>query len=71
MHELIDDTLELSAIESGKVKVRAEQVELHPIVDEVISSLANKAAEQSVNCLEQCGSGSDWFMLMRAGWNRC
>jgi two-component system, OmpR family, phosphate regulon sensor histidine kinase PhoR len=48
MHELIDDTLELSAIESGKVQVRAEQIELSPIVSEVISALANKASEQSV-----------------------
>ncbi len=48
MHELIDDILELSAIEAGNVPVRAEMVELHPIVDEVISSLASKAAEQSI-----------------------
>jgi two-component system, OmpR family, phosphate regulon sensor histidine kinase PhoR len=48
MHELIDDTLELSAIESGKVQVRAELVELFPIVDEVVSALASKAASQSV-----------------------
>lgn len=48
MHELIDDTLELSAIESGKVQVRAEHIELYPIVNEVILSLATKASEQSV-----------------------
>jgi two-component system phosphate regulon sensor histidine kinase PhoR len=48
MHELIDDILELSAIETGNVTVRTELVELHPIVDDVIASLANKAAEQSV-----------------------
>jgi two-component system phosphate regulon sensor histidine kinase PhoR len=48
MHELIDDTLELSAIESGRVQVRAEQIELYPIVAEVISSLATKASAQSV-----------------------
>jgi len=48
MHELIDDTLELSAIESGNVKVRAEQVELAPIVSDVIASLATKAATQGV-----------------------
>jgi two-component system phosphate regulon sensor histidine kinase PhoR len=48
MHELIDDTLELSAIESGRVQVRAEQIELYPIVNEVIASLASKASEQSL-----------------------
>jgi two-component system phosphate regulon sensor histidine kinase PhoR len=48
MHELIDDILELSAIETGNVKVRIELVELHAIVNDVISSLGNKAATQSI-----------------------
>ena len=48
MHELIDDTLELSAIESGNVQVRAELVELAPIVDDVIGSLAKKASTQGI-----------------------
>ena len=48
MHDLIDDTLELSAIESGNVQVRAEPVELAPIVVDVIASLATKASAQGV-----------------------
>lgn len=48
MQDLIDDTLELSAIESGNVQVRAEQVQLNPIVSDVISSLAAKAAAQGI-----------------------
>jgi two-component system, OmpR family, phosphate regulon sensor histidine kinase PhoR len=48
MHDLIDDTLELSAIESGNVQVRAEQVELAPIVADVVGSLAAKASAQGV-----------------------
>ena len=48
MNELIDDTLELSAIESGNVKVRAELVELAPIVNDVIASLAAKASAQGI-----------------------
>jgi two-component system phosphate regulon sensor histidine kinase PhoR len=48
MQDLIDDTLELSAIESGNVQVRAEKVELYPIVNDVISSLAAKAAAQGI-----------------------
>jgi two-component system phosphate regulon sensor histidine kinase PhoR len=48
MHELIDDILELSAIEAGNVPVKVESVELRPIVSDVISSLANKAAAQSL-----------------------
>lgn len=48
MHDLIDDILELSAIEAGNVQVRAEQVELYPIVNDVISSLATQASNQGV-----------------------
>jgi two-component system phosphate regulon sensor histidine kinase PhoR len=48
MQDLIDDTLELSAIESGNVQVRAEPVELAPIVGDVIASLATKATAQGV-----------------------
>jgi len=48
MHELIDDILELSAIEAGNVAVRAEQVELRAIVNDVIASLTTKASTQGV-----------------------
>ncbi len=43
MHDLIDDILELSAIEAGNVQVRPRRVELNPVVDDVLSSLASKA----------------------------
>lgn len=48
MHDLIDDILELSAIEAGNVPVKAELVELWPIVNDVIASLATKAAAEDV-----------------------
>lgn len=48
MQDLIDDILELSAIEAGNVQVRAELVELSPIVTDVISSLGTKASAQGV-----------------------
>lgn len=48
MHDLIDDILELSAIEAGNVQVKAEQVELWPIVNDVIASLATKVAAEGV-----------------------
>ena len=48
MHDLIDDILELSAIEAGNVQVRAEQVELSPIVTDVIASLASKASAEGI-----------------------
>jgi two-component system, OmpR family, phosphate regulon sensor histidine kinase PhoR len=43
MHDLIDDILELSAIEAGNVQVRAEGVDLNAVVDDVLSSLTSKA----------------------------
>jgi len=48
MHELIDDILELSAIEAGNVQVHVERVDLHRAVDDVIASLAGKAEAQDV-----------------------
>jgi len=51
MNELIGDILELSAIEAGNVAVRAEQVELSPIVNDVIASLATKFESQGVSAV--------------------
>ena len=48
MHRLIDDILELSAIEAGNVSVKPELVSLRPLVDDVVSSLAAAAASRSV-----------------------
>jgi two-component system phosphate regulon sensor histidine kinase PhoR len=48
MQELIDDILELSAIESGNVRVRAELVGLAPIVADVIASLAANASAKGI-----------------------
>jgi len=49
MNELIGDILELSAIEAGNVQVRAEQLELKPLVVEVVSSLSTKIEAQGVS----------------------
>jgi two-component system phosphate regulon sensor histidine kinase PhoR len=53
MHRLIDDILELSAIEAGNVKVRPENVQLHALVEDVIGSLAasTKASQIAVHNL--------------------
>ncbi len=48
MQDLIDDILELSAIEAGNVLVKAEELDLHPLVDDVISSLAAKADARGI-----------------------
>jgi two-component system, OmpR family, phosphate regulon sensor histidine kinase PhoR len=48
MHRLIDDILELSAIEAGNVKVQAESVQLHALVEDVVASLSAAAAARSI-----------------------
>jgi two-component system phosphate regulon sensor histidine kinase PhoR len=48
MQGLIDDILELTAIEGGNVQLRAAPVELHELVQEVCASLDAKAATHSV-----------------------
>lgn len=48
MHGLIDDILELSAIEAGNIEVKTEEIELKPIVNDVMTSLAAGAATNKV-----------------------
>jgi two-component system phosphate regulon sensor histidine kinase PhoR len=51
MQHLIDDILELSAIEAGNVRVSAEPVKLHPIVTDVVSSLTAGAQLKGVSVI--------------------
>ena len=48
MHSLIDDILELSAIEAGNIQVQTEEIQLQPIVNDVITSLAAGASIHKV-----------------------
>lgn len=48
MHGLIDDILELTAIEGGNVQLRAAPVELRSLVQDVCASLAAKATTQNI-----------------------
>ena len=48
MHRLIDDILELSAIEAGNVKVKPEIIQLHPLVEDVIASLSASAVARKI-----------------------
>lgn len=49
MHHLIDDILELSSIEAGKVTVRPKLLDLRPLVEEVWSPLVEKAQKRSIS----------------------
>jgi two-component system, OmpR family, phosphate regulon sensor histidine kinase PhoR len=48
MHRLIDDILELSAIEAGNVKVHPETVHLRALVEDVAGSLSALAAARKI-----------------------
>ncbi len=56
MHHLIDDILELSAIEAGKIVVAAKEFMLAPLVDEVWSSMTSKAAKKNIAFTNQVGA---------------
>jgi two-component system, OmpR family, phosphate regulon sensor histidine kinase PhoR len=48
MHSLIDDILELTAIEGGNVSLKAAPLDLHMLVQDVCASLAAKASAHNV-----------------------
>jgi two-component system phosphate regulon sensor histidine kinase PhoR len=48
MHRLVDDILELSAIEAGNVKVMPETIALRPLVEDVAGTLSTAAAGRNV-----------------------
>ena len=56
MQGLIDDILELTAIEGGNVQLRAAPVELHELVQEICASLDAKAAAHSVRLENKVGT---------------
>ena len=48
MHHLIDDILELSAIEAGKVAIRRKHIQLARLVEEIWSSLSKRAQKRNI-----------------------
>jgi len=61
MHRLIDDILELSAIEAGNVKVEPEVIQLRPLVEDVIGTLAAAASAKSVTLRNEVAAGAVVF----------
>ncbi len=56
MHNLIDDILELSAIEAGTVSVLPERVRLHPLIEDVTTALAARARERHITLRNEVGA---------------
>jgi two-component system phosphate regulon sensor histidine kinase PhoR len=61
MHNLIDDILELSAIEAGMVQVEAEAVPLHVLVNDVLTALASRAEARRVTLKNEVALGVTVF----------
>jgi two-component system phosphate regulon sensor histidine kinase PhoR len=53
MHHLINDILELSSIESGKIIIEPKKCNLSNLIDEVFTNLSNKAAEKQVKFVNE------------------
>ncbi len=53
MHHLINDILELSSIESGKITIEPKKSNLSNLVEEVFMNLSNKAAEKRVKLISE------------------
>jgi two-component system phosphate regulon sensor histidine kinase PhoR len=56
MHNLIDDILELSAIEAGMVRVEVEAVRLYALVNDVLSALASRAEARAITLKNEVAS---------------
>lgn len=61
MHHLIDDILELSAIEAGKVEIAARHFLLSPLVNEVWSSMSRKAEKKTISFRNEVASETSIF----------
>ena len=48
MHRLIDDILELSIIESGKITLELKRINLNAFIEEVFTNLSSKAKERRI-----------------------
>jgi two-component system phosphate regulon sensor histidine kinase PhoR len=65
MHALIDDILELTAIEGGNVQLRATPVDLHAVAHDVIASLTAKSLASRITITNEVPAGVIVFADLR------
>ncbi len=53
MHHLIDDILELSSIESGKINLQLKQINLAAHIEEAFTNLSSKASERQIKLVNK------------------
>lgn len=53
MHRLIDDILELSIIESGRVSLNSKNVNLSNLIEEIFTNLSSKAEERGIKLVNE------------------
>jgi len=53
MHHLINDILELSAIESGNVRIQPKKIKLAPLIDEIYTNVSTRADARQINLINE------------------
>lgn len=61
---LINDTLEVSRIESGKMELRQEWVKLREVIDGIALVIENSAAEKGISFVREYGFGDHDFAFV-------